>query len=147
MKLVSPGDLKHSELTGRIISVFYAVYNELGHGFMESVYEEAMTIALRESGIKVQRQLALPVWFRGQKVGDFKADMLVEEAVLLELKCVRVFEPFHEAQLLHYLKSTEIEVGLLLNFGPSAHSRRLVFANERKTIGVNPRKSAAGIAS
>jgi len=145
MKLVPPGDLKHSDLTGKIISVFYSVYNELGHGFLESVYEEAMTIALREAGIKVQRQLPLPVWFRGQKVGDFKADMLVEEAVLLELKCVRVFEPVHEAQLLHYLKSTEIEVGLLLNFGPSAQFRRLVFANERKTIRVNPRKSAAKV--
>jgi GxxExxY protein len=145
MKLVPPGDLKHSDLTGKIIGVFYSVYNELGHGFLESVYEEAMTIALREAGIKVQRQLPVPVWFRGQKVGDFKADMLVEEAVLLELKCVRVFEPVHEAQLLHYLKSTEIEVGLLLNFGPSAQFRRLVFANERKTIRVNPRKSAAKV--
>ena len=145
MKLVPPGDLKHSDLTGKIIGVFYSVYNELGHGFLESVYEEAMTIALREAGIKVQRQLPLPVWFRGQKVGDFKADMLVEEAVLLELKCVRVFEPVHEAQLLHYLKSTEIEVGLLLNFGPSAQFRRLVFANERKTIRVNPRRSAAKV--
>ena len=145
MKVVPPGDLEHSDLTGKIIGVFYSVYNELGHGFLESVYEEAMTIALREAGIKVQRQLPLPVWFRGQKVGDFKADMLVEEAVLLELKCVRVFEPVHEAQLLHYLKSTEIEVGLLLNFGPSAQFRRLVFANERKTIRVNPRRSAAKV--
>jgi GxxExxY protein len=145
MKLVPPGDLKHSDLTGKIIGVFYSVYNELGHGFLESVYVEAMTIALREAGVKVQRQLPLPVWFHGQKVGDFKADMLVEEAVLLELKCVRVFEPVHEAQLLHYLKSTEIEVGLLLNFGPSPQFRRLVFANERKTIRVNPRKSAAKV--
>jgi GxxExxY protein len=106
-----------------------------------------MTIALGDAGLRVERQLALPVWFRGQKIGDFIADMLVEEAVLLELKCVRMFEPVHEAQLLHYLKSTDAEVGLLFNFGPSPQFRRLVFANERKNIRVNPCESVAGVAS
>jgi len=145
MNLAPPDGLKRADLTEKIIGVFYSVYNELGRGFLESVYEEAMTMALRDAGIKVERQLPLPVWFRGQKIGDFKADILAEEAVLLELKCVRVFEPAREAQLLHYPRSTEIEVGLLFNFGPSPQFRRLVFANERKKIRVNLRRSAAKI--
>jgi GxxExxY protein len=134
-------------LTDKIISVFFAVYNELGHGFLESVYEEAMTISLRDSGLKVERQVPLQVWYRGQKVGDFKADMLVENAVLLELKCARTFEPVHEAQLLNYLKATEIEVGLLFNFGPCPQFRRLAFDNQRKKIRVDPRKSAAKVSA
>ena len=145
MDVVPRDDLRHRDLTEKIISVFYSVYNELGHGFLESVYDEAMTIALSDAGMKVERQFPLPVWFRGQKIGDFKADVLVESAVLLELKCVRVFEPVHEAQFLHYLKSTEIEVGLLFNFGPVPQFRRLVFANARKKIRENPRKSAAQV--
>ena len=139
--------LKHRELTEKIIGVFYNVYNELGHGFLESVYENAMAIDLQDAGLKVQRQVPLPVWFRSEKVGDFKADILVEESVLLELKCVRVFEPVHEAQLLNYLKATEIEIGLLFNFGPFPQFRRLVFENQRKRICANPRKSAAQVSA
>lgn len=80
------GGLKHRELTEKIIGVFYEVYNELGHGFLESVYEKAFDIALTSRGIGVLRRIEVPVWFRGQKVGDFEADMLVERCVLLELK-------------------------------------------------------------
>src|SRR5262249_55558084 len=134
MKVLRPEELKHYDLTEKVIGVFYSVYNELGYGFLESVYEEAMAICLSDTGLKVERQVALPVWFRGYKIGDFRADILVENAVLLELKCARVFEPVHEAQLLNYLRATSIEVGLLLNFGPSPQFRRLVFANERKKI-------------
>jgi len=137
--------LKHEALTEGIIGVFYDVYNELGYGFLESVYEECMVIALRDIALTVERQVAVPVWFRSQKVGDFKADILVENAVLLELKSVRTLEGAHEAQLLHYLKSTEIEVGLLLNCS-RPQFRRLVFDNPRKKIRVNPRESVAGIA-
>ena len=138
--------LKHEALTEGIIGVFYDVYNELGYGFLESVYEECMVIALRDIALTVERQVAVPVWFRSQKVGDFKADILVENAVLLELKSVRTLEAAHEAQLLHYLKSTEIEVGLLLNFGSRPQFRRLVFDNPRKKIRVNPCESVAGVA-
>ncbi len=145
MKVLRPEEFKHYDLTGQILSVFYAVYNELGHGFLESVYEEAMAIGLRDAGLKVERHVPLPVWFRNQKVGDFRADILVEDVVLLELKCVRVFETVHEAQLLNYLKATTVEIGLLFNFGPFPQFRRLVFANERKRIRANPRESAAKV--
>lgn len=104
-------------------------------------------IALRDLGLEVKRQVPIPVWFRGQNVGDFRADVLVEEAVSLELKCARSLDPAHEAQLLHYLKATEIEVGLLLNFGEHPRFRRLIFDNERKRIRGNPRRSVAGAAA
>jgi GxxExxY protein len=127
------GGLKHSELTERVLGVFYDVYNELGHGFLESVYEEAMAIALTQAGLAVQRQLSLKVTFRGAVVGDFRPDLLVAKTVLLELKAGRVLDPLHEAQLLNYLRATEIEIGLLLNFGPKPQFKRLVFTNSRKT--------------
>lgn len=123
---------KHRELTEKIIGVFYEVYNELGHGFLESVYQEAMLIALIESGLRAAKRVPTPVWFRGQLVGDFKADILVEGAVLLELKAARALEPVHEAQLLNYLRATDIEVGLLMNFGVKPQFKRLAFDNDRK---------------
>ena len=109
--------LKHKELTETIIGVFYEVYNELGHGFLESVYEKAFEYALTSKGLEVLRQIDVPVWFRGQKVGAFVADVLVNKSVLLELKATRTLDSAHEAQLLNYLRATEIEVGLLFNFG------------------------------
>jgi len=105
-----------------------------------------MVIALRDIALTVERQVPIPVWFRSRKVSDYKADILVENSVLLELKSVTTLESAHEAQLLHYLKSTEIEVGLLLNFGSRPQFRRLVFDNPRKNIRVNPRESVAGVA-
>ena len=124
--------LKHRELTEKIIGVFYEVYNEMGHGFLESVYEGAMGVALPQAGLKLERQVPLRVMFRGAVVGDFRADLLVENAVLLELKAAREIEPVHEAQLLNYLRATQIEVGLLFNFGPKPQFKRLVFENSRK---------------
>jgi GxxExxY protein len=140
-------DLKHAGLTDRIIGIFYDVYNELGYGFLESVYEESLLIALREAGLAVDRQVPVPVWFRNHKVGDFRADLLVESCVLLELKSARILESAHEAQLLHYLKSTEVEIGLLLNFGSRPQFRRLLFDNERKKIRVDPCKSVARVSA
>lgn len=133
----------HSSLTDGIIGTFYDVYNELGHGFLESVYEEAMYRALCQRGFHVGRQIAVPVWFRGEQIGEFRADLLVEHAVIVELKSARALEPAHEAQLLNYLRATEIEVGLLLNLGPRPVVRRLAFSNERKKISVDQRESAA----
>lgn len=135
--------MKHADLTERIIGVFYNVYNELGYGFLEIVYEESLVIALREAGLTVERQVELPVWFRRQRVGAFRADVLVENHVLLELKASRALESAHEAQLLHYLRSTDVEVGLLLNFGIRPQFRRLVFDNEQKKIRGNPCQSVA----
>lgn len=130
--------LKHRKLTQQIIGVFYEVYNELGHGFLESVYEKAFELALTSKGLSVLRQIEVPVWFRGQKVGDFKADMLVERCVLLELKAGRALDAAHEAQLLNYLRATEIEVGMLFSFGLKAEFKRLAYDNVRKQRGDNP---------
>jgi len=126
--------LKHKELTETIIGVFYEVYNELGHGFLESVYEKAFEVALTARGLNVCCQIAVPVWFRGRRVGDFTADLLVERSVLLELKAVRTLDSAHEAQLLNYLRATEIEVGLLFNFGIKPEFKRLAFDNSRKKV-------------
>jgi GxxExxY protein len=136
-------ELKCAGITEKIVVVFYDVYNELGYGFLESVYARSMVIALRESGLMVNHQVPITVWFREQQVGEFRADLLIENNVLVELKSVRVLEPAHDAQLLHYLKSTEVEVGLLLNFGLKPQFRRLVFDTTRKKIRENPCKSAA----
>jgi len=139
--------LKHAEVTEKIIGIFYDVYNELGYGFLECVYEESLVIALRQVGLAVSRQIPLPVWFRGHKVGEFRADLLVENNVLVELKSARSLESAHEAQLLHYLKATEVEVGMLLNFGARPQFRRLLFDNERKKIRGNPWKSVAEVSA
>ncbi|CAN5557777.1 GxxExxY protein [soil metagenome] len=122
----------HHELTEKIIGVFYDVYNELGHGFLESAYETAMVIALRETGLVVEQQVEIPVWFRGQKIGTFFAALLVEGCVIVELKAVRSIDPSHEAQLLHYLRATQIELGLLLNFGVRPEIKRKIYDNPRK---------------
>lgn len=146
MQAAQPG-LKYGDVSEKIIGVFYDVYNELGYGFLESVYEESLVIALRQAGLIVNRQVPLPVWFRNQKVGDFRADITVEESVLLELKCAKNLDPAHEAQILHYLKSTDIEVGILLNFGLKPQFRRLLFDNERKRTRENPCKSVARVSA
>lgn len=136
---------KHGEITEKIIRVFYEVYNELGHGFLESVYEKSMEVALSSMGLKVCRQIEIPVWFRGKQVGDFSADMLVENCVLIELKAARALDSAHSAQLLNYLRATEIEVGLLLNFGLKPDFKRLIYDNPRKSIRGNPRLSVADL--
>lgn len=133
----------HSELTERIIGEFYEVYNELGYGFLESVYETAMYNALLDKGFQVQRQAPVPVWFRGKQIGNFCADLVVNHSVILELKAARALEPAHISQLLNYLRATSMEVGLVLNFGPRPNVRRLAFGNERKKISVHQRLSAA----
>jgi GxxExxY protein len=95
--------LKHRDLTDKIIGTFYEVYNELGFGFLESVYEEAMLMALRAKSLRVEQQVPIPVWFRGRKIGNFEADLIVEDIIILELKAVRCLDEAHQAQLLNYL--------------------------------------------
>ena len=126
--------LKHKALTEVIIGVFFEIYNELGHGFLESVYEKAFVFALNSKGLTANPQIEVPVWFRGHQVGDFSADMLVQGRVLLELKACSALHPAHEAQLLNYLRATEIEVGLLFNFGLKPQFKRLAFDNRRKHL-------------
>jgi GxxExxY protein len=124
--------MRHADLTDKIIGVFYGVYNELGFGFLESVYENALAIALNAAGLNVAQQSPIPVYFRGRTVGDFCCDLLVERKVILELKAVRDIAPEHIAQTLHYLRATDIEVALVLNFGEKPAFKRLLFDNERK---------------
>jgi GxxExxY protein len=111
--------------------------------FWNLMYEKSLAVALTAIGIHVLRQIEIPVWFRGQKVGYFTADMLVENCVMLELKAARALDSAHEAQLLNYLRATETEVGLLLNFGLKPQFKRLIFDNPPKSIRENPCKSVA----
>lgn len=123
----------HTDITEAIIGGFYRVYNELGYGFLEKVYENALAIALRKSGLAVARQQPIDVYFEGEIVGQYQADLVVNEAVIVELKAARTLSPEHEAQLLNYLKAARYEVGLLLNFGADkAALKRKAFSNERK---------------
>ncbi|MEX2478285.1 MAG: GxxExxY protein [Gracilimonas sp.] len=124
--------MKHEELTEKIIECFYTVYNRLGYGFLESVYEKAMLIELKRAGLKAVRQFSVSVSYRDKNVGEFFADIIVDEKVIIELKAARKLDKDHEYQLINYLKATEIEVGLLLNFGRNPEFKRKVFSNNRK---------------
>jgi GxxExxY protein len=112
--------------TESVIGAFFAVYSELGHGFLEQVYENAMAIALRQQGLPVLQQAALDVLFRGFRVGEYRADLLVPGKLIIEVKATTAITGAHEAQLLNYLKATGIRVGLLLNFGPKPQFKRPV---------------------
>ena len=109
--------LKHEEITKAIIGCAFEVINELGAGFLESVYEKALLLALRQKGLSAISQHPVKVMFRGECVGDFYADIFVEEKVIVELKTVKTIAPEHQAQIINYLNATGIEVGLLINFG------------------------------
>jgi len=119
-------------ITHRIIGAYYSVYRTLGWGFLESVYQRAMVVALVAAGAHVAPEVALPIHFRGHLVGEYKADLLVDHEVLVEIKAVEKLAPAHRAQLLNYLKATTIERGLLLNFGPNPQFERLLLTNDRK---------------
>ena len=132
----NPEPLLHAEFTDAIICTFYDVFNELGHGFLESVYREAMIFALTAKGISVEREKSVEVHFRGKVVGTFRTDLIVANRVIVELKCAKTIDSNHEAQLLNYLKATAYEVGLLLNFGNRPHFRRMVLESGRKPVNV-----------
>ncbi len=124
--------MKHEELTGEIISIHYEVYNELGYGFLEKVYQNAFYLALKEEGYNVKPQQKIDVWFRKKKVGEYFADLIVNDLVILELKAKEFYSEGDEAKLLNYLRGTEIEVGLLFNFGKKPGFIRKVYDNELK---------------
>jgi GxxExxY protein len=123
---------KHADVTGKILRAFYTVYNALGYGFLEKVYENAMVIELRKMELKVIQQAPIVVLYDGEAVGEYFTDLLIEDKVIVELKAARSITDVHEAQLLNYLKATEYEVGLLLNFGPKPDKRRKIYDNELK---------------
>ena len=125
-------DGKHADITGKVIGAFFKVYNTLGYGFNEKVYENALAIELRKAGLKVVKQQEIVVYYDGENVGDYRTDIVVDDVVIVELKAARELAEEHEAQLLNYLKATTLEVGLLLNFGVKAEHKRKVYDNVRK---------------
>jgi len=122
----------HKEITDKIINAYYRVYNTLGYGFLEKVYENSLAIALRKAGLKVEQQKNIKVYYETEEVGDYYADLLVEDLVIIELKAAKAISEDHEAQLTNYLKATTIEVGLLINFGKEPNFKRKIFENRFK---------------
>ena len=125
-------DIKYKTLTEKVIKIFYKVYNTLGYGFLERIYENAMMIELKREDIPAFSQYAIKVFYEDEIVGEYFADILVDDKVIVEIKAARSLALENEAQLLNYLKATDKEVGLLLNFGPKPEIKRKVFDNLRK---------------
>ena len=125
-------NLLHKSITDIILKVYYDVYNELGYGFLEKVYQNAMYFELKSLGYKVETQKQIKVYFKEQLVGEYFSDLLVEDKVIVELKATELLMNVHVAQIMNYLKATPIEVGLLLNFGEEPEFKRLIYTNDRK---------------
>lgn len=122
----------YAELTDKIINGFYHVYNTLGYGFLEKVYRNAMKVWLERAGLRVEKEVPIAVYFEGEVVGDYFADLIVERKVILEIKTAEGLCKANENQVLNYLRATNIEVGLVLNFGLKPEFRRKLFTNDRK---------------
>ena len=127
-------EILHKELSESILKVFYEVYNELGHGFLEKVYQKAMYLELRSQGFKVEPQRQIKVYYKNELVGDFFADLLINDVIILELKACDSLVKAHFVQTLNYLKATNIEIGLLLNFGEKPEIKRLIFYKQQKKL-------------
>ena len=123
---------KYKDLTDKIIEAFYCVYNELGFGFLENVYQNAFYFELTKRGFEVEAQKAVNVYYQTYLVGKYKADLIVNDLIILELKATDYLVPENELQLINYLKATNKEVGLLFNFGMKPEVRRKAFDNDRK---------------
>jgi GxxExxY protein len=119
--------LKHEDLSKKIIAAAYTVHKELGHGFLEKVYKNALAVELEETGLKCVLEFPLKVSYRGRTVGDYFADIIVDDKIIVEVKAVGKLESVHEVQLVNYLKGTGINVGLLINFGKSVEVKRRIF--------------------
>jgi GxxExxY protein len=124
--------MKHAELSQQIIDCFFRVYNQLGYGFLETVYKKAMLIEEKKLGLQVESEMPISVLYEGQLVGEFFADQVVEGKIIVEFKAVHSLLPEHSAQILNYLNATDLEVGLLFNFGPKPEFHRKSYDNERK---------------
>lgn len=125
-------EILHKELSEVILKVFYEVYNGLGYGFLENVYQNAMYFELKSQGFKVEAQKQIKVYYKNELVGNFIADLLIDDLIIIELKACDTLVKAHYAQTLNYLKATNIEIGLLLNFGEKPEIKRLIFTNNRK---------------
>ena len=130
--------LLHKALTDLILKVYFDVYNQLGYGFLEKVYQNAMYFELKSFGLKVEAQKPIKVYFKNQLVGEYYADLLIEDKVIVELKACELLMSAHIAQIMNYLKATEIEVGLVLNFGENPEFKRILYTNDRKINKKNP---------
>jgi len=130
--MIKHDNYKHADLTDIIIAAFYVVYNNLGFGFKEKVYENALLIELDKRNLEFAAQKNIKVYYQEQIIGNFVADIIVENTIILELKAVESIRAEHEVQVVNYLRATEIEIGLLLNFGKKPEVRRKVFSNMRK---------------
>jgi GxxExxY protein len=119
--------------TREIIGAFYAVYDSLGFGFLEAVYQRSMAHELGKRGLRVEDEIGIDVWYDRTRVGQFRADLIVERKVIIEIKAAHVLSDADWKQLVNYLHATELEVGLLFNFGPKASFKRLIFSNDRKS--------------
>ena len=126
--------LRHQKLTEEIINVFYHVYNELGYGFLEKVYQNSMFFELKSRGFFVEAQKQIIVYFKGVQVGEYYADLVINNLIIVELKAAETLAPEHECQLINYLRGTEMEVGLLYNFGKNPEFKRKIFDNDKKKI-------------
>ena len=126
--------MKYEEITEKIIQAFYKVYNTLGYGFLERVYLNALFIELVAMGFKVEKEKKILVYYFGKVVGDYNADLIVEEVIAVELKAIEALTEDNEHQLINYLKATNIEVGLLLNFGKKPQVKRKIFDNDKKKM-------------
>lgn len=138
-----PRVLPHAETTRRVIGAFFRAYNEIGFGFLESVYHEALAITLKDAKVQFVREPALVVRMRERPIGLFRPDFVVEDRVIIEVKVATRIEERHRAQLLNYLRASNLEIGLLLNFGREATFSRMIFSNAHKQIRAHPRSSAA----
>ena len=125
-------ELLHEELTNTIIKTFYEVFNELGYGFLEKVYQNSLYLELKNKGLKVEAQKRIAVFYKGIEVGEYYADLIVEDSIILELKAADYIVKDFENQILNYLRATDCEVGLLLNFGKKPEFKRKIFENHRK---------------
>jgi GxxExxY protein len=130
--LLAKTTMLYQNLTDKIIRAFYTVYNNLGYGFLEKVYERAMVLELFDLGMIAKAQHQIIVFYKEHEVGNYFADLIVDECIIIEVKVVETLHGEHKRQLLNYLKATTIEVGLLLNFGPKPQVARQIFTNDRK---------------
>lgn len=124
----------HKELSNKILKAFYNVYNDLGYGFLEKVYENALIIELRQMNINCEKQKPIKVKYKNEIVGEYYADIIVDNNIILELKAAESLCEEHELQLINYLKATKIEIGLLLNFGKKPEFKRKIFTNDKKSV-------------
>jgi GxxExxY protein len=131
-------ELLHGEITGRVINAFYATYDCLGTGFLESVYRAGLALELADAGLRLRREVPIDVWMKGHRIGHFRADMIVNDVVILEIKASRAVDDADRRQVMNYLRATDVEVGLLLHFGPKPAFQRFFFENTKKQGSAAP---------